>query len=408
LSAGSQAIDLRADALAVATSLGQLLYSFESLDGFSAAAGGHTLELVDAVVPEIGKSGKSIKFTVDAGVLKSLVMPSLAGSIYKGNQCLSLVLENLTPNADVATAWTIGNAAFTNRFVKSETLNRYGLQVLSFGNAATYSDWTTDAGAPSWDAIAQCRFRVQGPAAGPATVVLHGIYSSPYSPPVVDMVFDDGTTDHYTTVLPMLNRYGLRAGFAVARDWVGQEGFMTEAQINALYDAGHDILGHSANTIPSFATLDLALNDLRRNIEYVRERWPRAADQWVYAGGNMYYDPASDRVSVQPYLRELGITTGFYTTGGPTLRYRGLGAMTLNRQPVNETLSMTSVLNRVDQAAATGRSITLNLHQVLATGTGTTYLSITKAEELFSALASRQAAGTIRVLPPSVSRLATF
>ena len=149
LVAGSDVLDPRALPLAGNTSLGTLMYSFDSLTGFSAAAGGHTLELVDVDVPEIGKVGKSIKFTVDAGILKSLVMPAVP-AIYAGNQTLVLVFENLTPNADVSATWTIGDAAFTNRFVKSETLNRYGLQALAFGNDGTINDWTVDAGAPSW------------------------------------------------------------------------------------------------------------------------------------------------------------------------------------------------------------------------------------------------------------------
>lgn len=122
----------------------------------------------------------------------------------------------------------------------------------------------------------------------------------------------------------------------------------------------------------------------------------------------MYYDPLTDRTSIQAHLRSLGFSAGYYTTGGPTIRHRGLGGLTLNRQPVNETLDMANILARVDQAAATGRSITLNLHQVLASGTGTTWLSIGKAETLFAGLAQRQAAGTIRVLPPSVSRRVLF
>src|SRR5690606_15441534 len=77
LVAGSDVLDPRALPLAGNTSLGALMYSFDSLAGFSAAAGGHALELVDVDVPEIGKKGKSIKFTVDAGILKSLVMPAV-------------------------------------------------------------------------------------------------------------------------------------------------------------------------------------------------------------------------------------------------------------------------------------------------------------------------------------------
>ena len=86
----------------------------------------------------------------------------------------------------------------------------------------------------------------------------------------------------------------------------------------------------------------------------------------------------------------LGFVAGYYTTCGPTIRHRGLDALTLNRQPVNETLDMANILARVDQAASTGRSITLNLHQVLASGTGTMWLSIGKAETLFAGLTARR------------------
>ncbi|HOF42060.1 MAG TPA: polysaccharide deacetylase family protein [Candidatus Paceibacterota bacterium] len=57
--------------------------------------------------------------------------------------------------------------------------------------------------------------------------------------------FDDGTTDHYKIVLPMLARYGCRGVFFVPTAWLDRPGFLSSKQVIELSQAGQTIGLHS-------------------------------------------------------------------------------------------------------------------------------------------------------------------
>jgi peptidoglycan/xylan/chitin deacetylase (PgdA/CDA1 family) len=61
----------------------------------------------------------------------------------------------------------------------------------------------------------------------------------------VALTFDDGYADAFTTVLPILRRYGFNATFYIVSGLVGQPSYMSWEQLATLRDAGMEIGAHT-------------------------------------------------------------------------------------------------------------------------------------------------------------------
>ncbi len=59
------------------------------------------------------------------------------------------------------------------------------------------------------------------------------------------LTFDDGTSDHYVSALPILKELNMTATFFIVKGFIGRGGYMTAAEITELKDAGMEIGGHS-------------------------------------------------------------------------------------------------------------------------------------------------------------------
>lgn len=66
-----------------------------------------------------------------------------------------------------------------------------------------------------------------------------------YSKPRVMLGLDNGLASNYSVVYPALQERGIKATFAIIADRIGDTGYMTDAQINTMYNAGHLIVCHS-------------------------------------------------------------------------------------------------------------------------------------------------------------------
>lgn len=75
----------------------------------------------------------------------------------------------------------------------------------------------------------------------------HIRYGSPLPSNPVALTFDDGYRDHFTRVLPVLRRFGLKATFFIVSSFVGTPRYMTWRQIRILNRAGMDIGVHTVD-----------------------------------------------------------------------------------------------------------------------------------------------------------------
>lgn len=84
-------------------------------------------------------------------------------------------------------------------------------------------------------------------ARGFRTISLHDVAAGKFDRRCVVLTFDDGFADARTTVLPMLQRRGMRATFFVVTDFVGKPGFLDWDGVRALEAAGMEIGSHTVD-----------------------------------------------------------------------------------------------------------------------------------------------------------------
>jgi peptidoglycan/xylan/chitin deacetylase (PgdA/CDA1 family) len=84
---------------------------------------------------------------------------------------------------------------------------------------------------------------------------LRGEIACPPKP--VALTFDDGYEDAYSTVLPIMQRYGMHGTFYIVNSFVGQPGYMTWEQLGAMRDAGMEIGAHTVSHL-NLTSLDQA------------------------------------------------------------------------------------------------------------------------------------------------------
>jgi len=66
-------------------------------------------------------------------------------------------------------------------------------------------------------------------------------------PKPIALTFDDGYEDAFSTVLPIMQQYGMHGTFYIVNSFVGQPGYMTWEQLGAMRDAGMEIGAHSVS-----------------------------------------------------------------------------------------------------------------------------------------------------------------
>jgi peptidoglycan/xylan/chitin deacetylase (PgdA/CDA1 family) len=63
---------------------------------------------------------------------------------------------------------------------------------------------------------------------------------------IVSLTFDDSDEDQYTNALPALQAYGMHGTFYAISGYIGvNSGYMTVPQLQAIYNAGNEIGGHT-------------------------------------------------------------------------------------------------------------------------------------------------------------------
>jgi peptidoglycan/xylan/chitin deacetylase (PgdA/CDA1 family) len=61
----------------------------------------------------------------------------------------------------------------------------------------------------------------------------------------VVLTFDDGTTDHFEVVRPLLREFGIQALFYISTTRLNRDKYLTSEQVRQLWESGHTIGSHS-------------------------------------------------------------------------------------------------------------------------------------------------------------------
>lgn len=118
---------------------------------------------------------------------------------------------------------------------------------------ATLDAWKKQEAADRWYAVTADQFHKQMEhvsRAGYATSLLGEFLGQKTPRKSVVLTFDDGHESNYLVVLPILQRFGLRAEFFVTVSHIGQPGFMTWQQLRRLQEAGMSVQSHGLHHRP--------------------------------------------------------------------------------------------------------------------------------------------------------------
>jgi peptidoglycan/xylan/chitin deacetylase (PgdA/CDA1 family) len=64
-------------------------------------------------------------------------------------------------------------------------------------------------------------------------------------PSGIILTFDDGTTDHFEVVMPLLKEFGIQALFYISTARLNRDKYLTAEQVRLLWENGHTIGSHS-------------------------------------------------------------------------------------------------------------------------------------------------------------------
>lgn len=385
---------------------GTMLWDFSTLTGYSVNNSG-TIALVDSplISARLGKTtAKSIQFTIPAGTNSEISFPQLAVAPQIPNQSLALVLEMTAGDtgAQALVNWFMGtDGTYANSYLRSDQINQHGAFVSSPIQGTTLQHWVPTL-SPTFSTLRNGKVRITAGTAA-VTVIMHGVLAAQSCPPAVCLIHDDNDVTAFTELRPRLDRYGFKCGFAVINDLVGAGvNYMTWAQIDQLYQEGHDMHPHGQFNLNTYGSAALAQADILKNRAALLNRgYTRGQEIYVYPNGNSEFS-TTDRNSIRDYLKSLGFKAAFRASG--TVFHpagKGAGALDLPRYALNATINTTTLFNTLDSALESARALCGMVHVVLPSGATGSDINRADLDTVLAGLATRQASGSLRVVAPS-------
>lgn len=111
------------------------------------------------------------------------------------------------------------------------------------------------------DSLKASKIRIFPTAGQPAIVWVEGLYiAKPLPRPVICLTFDDASKSWMTLLRPLLQKYNLKATFAVNWGEVGTNDalYVNSSDILSLYNEGHDIASHNVSNLKYITDQTLA------------------------------------------------------------------------------------------------------------------------------------------------------
>ena len=177
--------------------------------------------------------------------------------------------------------------------------------------------------------------------AGYHTVSFAELAGGQASPGSVVLTFDDGYDDAVTTVLPMLARHGFSGTFFIITGRIGKPGYVSEADLKTLMDAGMEIGAHTVNHRDlRFLPTAIAEQEMEGSFEAL---WSRRIPVSAFAYPSGKYGKGTLAI-----LRRVGVP--FAVTTSQDLAVIGrTNPLLLPRFRMQERTSMEALLSSFDQ-----------------------------------------------------------
>lgn len=110
-----------------------------------------------------------------------------------------------------------------------------------------------------------------------------GLWTNKKATGKIMLGFDDGILSQYTEGFSYMQSKGIRGTIALPHGLIGLNNYCSQAQLDEMYAAGWDFVGHSTTHADlTAATAQNLLIEVRKNKQYIDARYPRGADCMVY------------------------------------------------------------------------------------------------------------------------------
>ncbi len=328
--------------------------------------------------------------------VKMTVPTALGGSITKlmtapvdistsDNITVTYYLPDVIPASGAITVYLASDAVLntlTNRIQGAYPLG--GVARPGWNTFTLLKSEFTTSGSPDLTSIKQVRLRVDQSSGASYDVSFADLLFGYKHRPTITLMADDGYIEQYAksglTQTPdgmdggfysYLKYKGLPGSIAVIGSLVGYaggHGFLSEANLYEMYNAGFDLVTHGEENLVTYYANDTArFANIELNRNYLKSRgFTRGADCYVYPEGQY-------SLSIQSYLRSAGFL-GARTLFSPTILSgvtHGFGPYCSNKFAIhsctmgNQTFA--SLKPIIDRAVAMGHSLVLYCH-LLTTG----------------------------------------
>ena len=189
-------------------------------------------------------------------------------------------------------------------------INLYEAMAGTYSGGMTYG---TIGGATMADLYQTMRIRVYPKGTATAVVDMDSWHFGPRNRPKLLITVDDGDDDFWTNiggVVPYdyLNNAGLKHTSYIIGSLIGTAGYLTEANLLSMYNAGHDLATHGELNLTSLANDAARRADVAANKNWLLSKgFARAADHYAYPNGAYEMTPGDD--SIFQIMRDMGMKT---------------------------------------------------------------------------------------------------
>jgi len=264
-------------------------------------------------------------------------------------------------NAGVIT-WNLANLAANSHFTPSFTATvNQGTEGQNIKNTASASS-------------------TQVPTPVTSQVTIH--VNNPNTAAEIIISFDDGYQSVYTVAFPIMQQYGIKGTVYVITEMVGSPGYLTQAQLTALHNAGWTIANHSYRHwwMPELTTTQIT-TELQTAINWLNNNgFADGAYHFAYPYGE--YDSRVLQIENQ-----LGIKTARTIESGNINPNSNINYLELPSNGFTRTTTTAQWKSWIDQAIATSSTSIILLHNVVNTPSITEDVSVTNFTEFIQYLA---------------------
>lgn len=280
------------------------------------------------------------------------------------------------------------NSSFTDYYLKTVVPRAYnGWQMLTLDLSVG-----SPTGSPTYETITNFKLLITASSAAGASIILDRVVICSGGRTKCALIFDDGNTSDLDFAVPLLNKYGILANFALIASVSPLEQFKKMAY------SGHRLLVHGANSLTNLATMQDVEDDIKANQDWVKNLggFSNDSDVYVYPYG-AFLRSTGDAKSIPNLLRKMGFI-GAYTVGNQRITPdRGIDRYLLPRVDLKASTVAATLLSNIDQYIDGGWCFCLMIHRVLSSGATGDNVDREVFDDVLSGIRSRVLAGKLDI-----------